>query len=209
MNYISKNNNYRVILRSGLPGEPMTGRAAVSGLYVKFVDGIANITDEETNKLMKDHPGFGTDFVEIEDDGKDPWGKVRKESEPQHNIMNIEHGAVGKSLNPVKKPLFTPAQLEAIEELTTKKALEMAPKLAKKIIDNIDSQKPDTQEEVIDHKVTEDDLDNNQELKEHVEVGDVIGLPTEDSINEKVLDDNVKPTTLKDKVIKKDKKVKQ
>ena len=88
MKFISKNSNLRVVLKPGIPGERLTGRAPESGIYVKFEDGIAEVRDEALVKMMLEHPGFNTDYI-TSDEGIDPYKNSRKSLEPDHAIVNI------------------------------------------------------------------------------------------------------------------------
>ena len=139
--FISKNSNYRIILKHGVPAEPMTGRSAVPAVWVKFQNGIAVVNDNALCDLMLQHPGFGRDFILSEDNGSDPYAKTRSDIEPEHNITNIEYGHVGVNLNP--KPRFVLPKDKQIElenyiaEEAKKLATKMAPTLAKELLKNL------------------------------------------------------------------------
>jgi len=134
MKFISKNQNLRIVLKPGIPGNPALGQPIISGLYIKFENGVANITDEKMIGLMLSHPGFNSDFIKIDDNEVDPY--VRKSVEPEHNIFEIDHGAMGKSLNP--KKLTLPPEIKAeMSKMATAMAKEMAPKIALEILKKI------------------------------------------------------------------------
>ncbi len=164
MKFVSKNNNYRVVLKQGLPGERMTGTPATPGVYVKFEDGIAEVKDEKMIEMMLGHAGFGSDFVAPETE-QDPFAATRKSSEPEHNVTEMDRGAPGKNVNPKPKFSFSPAQLKAIEEMTTKKALEMAPKLAEKILKNMTSPDPEQESDSVENARQEDTGDSVETTK--------------------------------------------
>lgn len=149
MKYIAKNNNYRVVLKHGQPAEPITGRAAVPGMYVKFEQGIANVEEDEMNKLMQAHVGFGSDFILSEDD-KDPFATNRQEPEPQHLMMEIDKGTVGKSTGGKPVVTFTPAQRKVMEATAKKMALEIAPKIAKEILTSLAKKSDDGEKQAPD-----------------------------------------------------------
>lgn len=134
MKFISRNINLRVVLRPGIPGEPMVGRSPIPGLYVKFEDGVANVTDAESIKLMLlPMKGFGVDYVAADDEEAKRFTRL-SESEPEHDVYSIEYGHVGKNMNP--KGQFTlPAELkDYIEKAAAKRAAEIAKPLALELL---------------------------------------------------------------------------
>lgn len=92
MKYFSKNANLMVVLRQGLPGNAQLGTATTPGLYVRFKDGAADLTDETMIGLMEKHPGFNSDFVKVEEAVADPYATQRRSSEPVHRISELDHG---------------------------------------------------------------------------------------------------------------------
>jgi hypothetical protein len=97
MKFISKNNNLRIVLAHGQAAEPLTGRQATPGKYVKFEGGVAVINDEETCQLMLRHPGFTFDFIKAEEDTIDPY---RRQVEPIHEMTELKYGSVAQKINP-------------------------------------------------------------------------------------------------------------
>lgn len=162
MKFVSKNAGLRIMLKNGIPAEPITGRNAIPSVSVKFENGIINVNDEETIKLMKAHSGFNSDFILAEDKG-DPYKNTRKQNEPEHDIQEIEHGSVKKNLNPVKptdtmsveqKKFFE----EMVKETAKKIAIPLAKELAKKVIIDMEAKNIDnSSEETVDKdEVVED-----------------------------------------------------
>lgn len=142
MKFISKQGNYRVVLKHGQPAEPLTGRISVAGMYVKFENGVANIANEEMIALMKSHPAYNRDFIAIEDENtKDPWADVRADIEPEHDVMDIQYGTVGKNLNPKPKIQLPKDKQKILKEMATDMAVEMAkemaPKIAKELLEKM------------------------------------------------------------------------
>jgi len=134
MKFISKNQNLRIVLKPGIPGNPALGQPIISGLYVKFENGVANITDEKMVALMLGHSGFNSDFIKIDDNEVDSY--IRKSVEPEHNIFEMDHGAMGKNLNP-KKVVLPPEIKAEMSKMATDMAKEMAPKIALEILKKI------------------------------------------------------------------------
>jgi len=124
MKFISKNSNYGVVLRHGQPAEPMTGRAAVPGLYARFSDGKFETNDEDMIKLLLDHVGFNSDYVSGEDD-KDPFESNRSEMEPEHDLVEIKHGSVVGNQNPKPKLVLNKEQKKLLEEIAQNRAIEI------------------------------------------------------------------------------------
>jgi len=138
MKFLSKVSNLRVVLKAGQPAEPLTGRASISGSYIKFEDGMVEIKDEEICNQLQSHPGFGSDFILSE---TDIYADTRKSKEPEHNIMELEHGNIKKNLTPRPTVTFTPKQKAAMKDMikkeATKLAVEIAPELAKEMLKNV------------------------------------------------------------------------
>lgn len=132
MKFISKNINLRVVLSHGIPSEPITGRQAVPGLYVKFEDGIANINDEGMIEKMKAHPGFNSDFIVAENEQPDPYSTLRREKEPSHQITELKYGTFDKSTSSKQASKYTSDQLAMIKTEAIKIAKEMLKEVLQK-----------------------------------------------------------------------------
>ena len=174
MKFISKQANYRVVLKHGQPAEPITGRNSVSGVYVKFENGIAKVDDPKLCEMMKNHQAFQTDFILAEDENMvDPFLSTRSNVEPEHTITEIKYSGVGKSIGAKASP-FTKDQQKAISDMAQKMALEMAPKMAvelmKSLSDNKKEDKPsvskkiDKVEKVKETETIKSDDDVNENL---------------------------------------------
>jgi hypothetical protein len=134
MKFISKNANLRIVLRHSMPAEPMTGRLAVPGLYIKFENGIANVNNEEHVTMMLAHSGFNSDYIQVKEDQLDPYKNVRKESEPDHAITEFEHGRAEKVKGSSHNVRLDPKLKNAAVEMAKEMAKEMAPQLAKDML---------------------------------------------------------------------------
>lgn len=152
MKFVSKNQNLRIVLRQGLPAEPLTGRVAVPGVYVKFERGLVDVNDQETIDLMTKHSGYGRDFVSVDEGQADPYAHQRQDPEPTHQITQMEYGHMGRTIN-ARKPLnLTPEVKKALSEMATEMAKQIAPQMAMEIVRNMASsvkqQNEDAQPEV-------------------------------------------------------------
>ena len=137
MKFISKASNYCVVLRQGIPGERLTGRQAVPGLYVRFQDGATIVNDENICKMLRENSAFNVDYIESEENVVDPYAASRRPSEPEHNVMEIQYGHVGKNINPRPLVQFTPEQKQVIQDMATAMAKEMAPTMAKEMLKEV------------------------------------------------------------------------
>ena len=124
MKFVSKVNNFRVVLRPGLEGSRVTGTAPTPGLYIKFEDGIAIVNDPKSIKLLREHPDFGNDFHEIDETEIDPYLKNRSNTEPEHDVIEMKYGSPGKNFNPKPKFSISSEMKEYIEQLVEQKANE-------------------------------------------------------------------------------------
>lgn len=171
MKFQSKFNNYRVILKSGIPAEPITGRAAVPAVFIKFEDGMVNVDNPELVEKLLNHPKCGQygDFIPIEEVSATNWREKGK-NEPEHDMLNLKHGGVEKSLNPKKKEL-SPELKKLLTEEATKMAKKMAGPMALEIVKEL--AKKDKE-----HIITKEDLDENPGLEKDVKVGDSVIIPS-------------------------------
>lgn len=125
MKFISKNQNLRIILTPSLQANPIVGESAKPGLFVKFESGLAEVSDPALVQRMLQHPGLNRDFIRVADNQEDPYAYQRRENEPEHDLVNIEFGHIGKNLNP-KKAKLPPELMKLVEQMADAKAVEKA-----------------------------------------------------------------------------------
>lgn len=125
--FVSKHSNYMIVLKPGTEGNRALGTHAVSGLYVKFQSGSVDVKDEAIIEMLRDHPGYGTDFLEIKQEDVDPYLDTRTDIEPDHVTAEIKYGHVENAKGAVRKPKLTPQ----VKKLIEKEALSMIPGLLK------------------------------------------------------------------------------
>lgn len=131
MKFVSKLPNFRLVLRPGLPGNRQLGTPSISGIYVRFENGIAKINNQEMIEMMLNHPGCGKDgdnsasFFPIKENESDPFEGKRPEIEPLHTMSNIEHGSVVKTINARKPNVFSTEQMEIVKKMVEERAKEM------------------------------------------------------------------------------------
>lgn len=160
MRFISRNSNLRVILKPGIPAEPLTGRAGDPGLSVKFLDGVLEVKDESIIERMKNHPGCEVDYWFVEDGWKDPFKNTREESEPAHIISEFKYGRPDRTLSSAKPPKISPE----LEKIINARAIEIAKGLLPEMIEHV------IKEGAEKHKAkTADEVSNTAEDKEESE----------------------------------------
>lgn len=132
MKFFSKNSNYRVTLEPGRPADSR-GRGAKSGFYVKFKDGVVTVDDDDTIEKMYNHPAYGDDFIS-ETEGDQGSNFESSSQEPEHEIQELEHGAV-KSVKSSKggssKGGLTDEMRDYLQTQAVDIAKEMASDMAK------------------------------------------------------------------------------
>lgn len=115
-------------MKPGLPGEPLLGRPPQPGIYVKFEHGVADVKDEATIELLMNNKSFGKTI--IAEDSKapktDPYAAKRKGQEPEHDIIELKYGHIGKNLNPKPKTAMTNEQKSIVIDLAKDLAKDMA-----------------------------------------------------------------------------------
>ncbi len=125
--FVSKNSNYMVVLKPGIEGNRNLGTHAVPGLYIKFQSGVVDIKEESIVAQMREHPSFGTDFVEVKQEEVDPFQDVRQEIEPGHVISEIKYGHNEKAAGTLPPAKMSPQLKKLIEG----EAMKMLPELLK------------------------------------------------------------------------------
>ena len=132
MKFFSKNSNLGIVLKPGLPGNAQLGTTTTPGIYARFKDGVIDIGDENLVKLMLAHPGFGSDFIMVEEASSDPYAGTRPLSEPTHRISEIDHGQPKRV---TKDPLnITPEIRNALMDMAKEMAKPMAIALTKEML---------------------------------------------------------------------------
>lgn len=147
--FVSKQANYMLVLRPGVEGNRALGTHAIPGLYIKFVSGSVDIKEESQVKLMREHPSYGTDFIEVKEDEIDPFLDIRDDSEPGHVIQDIKYGHVEKAVGSPIKTKITPAMKKIIEGEAMKMLpglLKQNPKILKDIILGLASEMKQTED---------------------------------------------------------------
>jgi len=154
MKFVSKSSNLCITLKPGIPASSIAGTPMNPGIHIRFEDGMATVNDEELVEKMLNHNGFGSDFVRMEEDQKDPYESNRTEKEPAHNLVEMDYGQPGKSIGTKKKLKLTPQMKEALQEMAKPMAIEMAkeiaPQIAVEIVKNMTADKGDTPVEAVD-----------------------------------------------------------
>jgi hypothetical protein len=125
--FVSKNSNYMIVLKPGVEGNRALGTHAVSGIYVRFQDGTVDVKDQNIIDMLKNHEGFGNDFVEVKPEELDPYADAREEIEPAHIMTEMKYGHAEKVVGTPKPAKMTPQMKKALE----KEALKMLPGLLK------------------------------------------------------------------------------
>lgn len=136
MRFVSKSSNLCVILKPGLPAEPLTGRPAQPTISVRFQDGIAEVQDEELAALMEKHPGFNMDFIAVSG-VKDPYSNSRSETEPVHVLTDMKYGTPDKRVVGKQKVQLTPEMQAAMQSIAAEMAKEMLPELLRGALKDI------------------------------------------------------------------------
>lgn len=150
MRFVSKNANLMVVLKPGLPGNHLTGQNPVTGIYVKFQNGIVDVKDEKMIEQMKNHPGYNLDYISVEDSEVDPYAGERTDLEPAHNIKEIQFGHIvgsKKTNTPVKLP---PEMKKFIEAEAIKMAKAMLPDMMKEVFSQMKNPSSEVEAEVND-----------------------------------------------------------
>ncbi len=151
--FISKCANLHIIIKPGIPAQPITGAHATPTISVKFQDGVANVEDEELIVKMKAHPGFNSDFISAEEEAPDPYAYMRSETEPTHVMHEMKYGQpVNRTAPPVKKEL--PIEIrKMVQDQATLIAKQMLPGMVKEVLGALAKESAGSKVEEIKPKV--------------------------------------------------------
>lgn len=184
MKFISKSANLHVILKPGLPAQPITGTPATATVSVRFQGGIANVGQEELVKMMLSHPGFNRDFISAEENARDPFAYLRKDTEPQHIIEEMRYGHPYRTVTP-KNTELPPEIKKIIMDEAVLIAKEMLPAMVADTLKNIIKEREENKEKVESEKIPEsisgsegiNIAENIMEVKETLPVRKPAGRP--------------------------------
>lgn len=123
--FVSKNVNLSIVLEHGISEDKLSGRPAISGLYVRFRNGVVTTNTEIAEKMRK-HSGFNSDFYEVAEEAPDIFADMRKDTEPAHMIQEMKYGHPEGSMNTPVPVKFTPAQKEAMQKMISEEAAKLA-----------------------------------------------------------------------------------
>jgi len=157
--FVSKSANLHIVLKPGIPAQPITGTPAQPTLSVRFQDGVVDINDAELVEKMRNHPGFSRDYIEAVDETHDPFASYRKESEPEHVLTELKYGT------PVKKEssgnqAVSPELKRMISEQAAQMAKQMAPQMAKQLLQEMMAQ----QQQEKENTPAEDEVEAGEEV---------------------------------------------
>jgi hypothetical protein len=135
--FISRSSNLLVVLKPGIPAQPITGTPPVPTVSVRFEDGMANVEDNSLVELMKSHPGFNGDFILATDEAFDPYIGQRQATEPAHIVMEMVHGAPATKIVTGKLGNVSPDVERLIREQAMEIAKNMLPQMVKATLEDL------------------------------------------------------------------------
>lgn len=148
MKFISKSSNLLIILRAGLPAQPITGTLARPAVSVRFKDGLAEVPDGELTDMMLRHPGFESDFIAAGEIGmEDPYAYMRQANEPQHQITEMKFGTpIGRKVSG-GSPALSPEMRKIVQDMAVSLAKEMLPAMVEATLKSIVATRSDDKPE--------------------------------------------------------------
>lgn len=163
MRFVSKSSNLMLVLKQGFPGNHMNGTPPISGVYIKFQNGVVDVKEQSLIDLMVKHPGYNIDYISVEEEEKDPFDYLRNDTEPGHVLTEIKYGHVERSVG-TKRPIkLNPEIKSLIEAEAIRLAKEMLPGMMKEMVTQIkETQVKNTQES---EEVQEPDLNKEKPVK--------------------------------------------
>ena len=138
MKFISKSTNLLIVLRAGLPAQPMIGMPGKPNISVRFKDGVADVQQQELVDMMLVHPGFNTDFIAADSVPVDPFVASRRASEPAHEMIEMKYGTPQnrevKGGDPTK---LTPEMQKLVKSAAEEMAKAMLPSMVEHTLKNL------------------------------------------------------------------------
>jgi hypothetical protein len=131
--------NLYVVLSPGFAAQPITGTPAKPTLAVRFKDGIAIVPDGQMVEKMLAHPGFGADFIAVDEGKVDPYQHSRQSAEPAHVLTEIKYGSptARKIAESSPNQGLSPEIMKLVTDQATKIAMEIAPTMAAEMVRKI------------------------------------------------------------------------
>jgi len=163
MKFVSKFNNYSVILSPGIPESKISGTPARPAIFVRFENGLATVNDEEIIEMMLNHKQFGADFLKVEDE--DPYAATRKENEPDHDITEIQYGTIGKSVNPKKGIKLSREKMAELQEFINEEANKKAMLILKELSSKGEKEAEEGDEIITDTAESSEEIDVPETIK--------------------------------------------
>lgn len=166
MKFISKSSNLLIILRAGLPAQPITGTLARPAVSVRFKDGLAEVPEGELTEMMLRHPGFESDFIAAGEVGMaDPYAYMRQANEPQHQITEMKFGTpVGRKVSG-GTPTLSPEMRKIIQDMAVAMAKEMLPAMVEATLKSIVATHSDKGEELVPEEEKSQEKTNAKSTK--------------------------------------------
>jgi len=140
--FVSKSQNLCVVLKAGLPANPLAGAPAIPGLSVRFQDGMVLVDEEIAEKLLNTQAFMDGEFLEVFEGEVDPYLKQRKETEPRHVIEELKYGQIEKAYGTPKRNEVK----ELIAEEAKKLAMQMLPEMVREVVLQLNKENKESSE---------------------------------------------------------------
>lgn len=134
MKFVSKMANYHVVLRPGIPAQPITGTPAVPTLSVRFHSGMAEVNDQQLIDRMMNHEAYNIDFISVQEMEKDPFASMRSDIEPTHITTDLKFGTPVKRTAPTGIAALPPEIAKLVQEQAASLAKEMVSQMLPSLV---------------------------------------------------------------------------
>lgn len=139
MKFVSKLSNFRIMLKPGIPGNPIMAIPATQGVHALFVDGQFFTDEPDMIGMLKGTKQYNRDYFSVEEESTDPYAKSRKSSEPAHSVMEMGQGSHPGRVLPAPAAV-NPAIKEAAEAMLT----QLMPAIVAKVREQVLSEQGTT-----------------------------------------------------------------
>jgi len=128
-----------------------------------------DIKEESVLTMLRDHPSYGIDFIEIKENEIDPFVDTREDSEPGHIIQEIKYGHAEKAIGSQSKVKLTPQLKKVIEAEAMKMLpgiLKSNPKVLREIIMNLAAEMKQSDDSAAPNAPVKNEEKNDQKAVE-------------------------------------------
>ncbi len=111
----------------------MLGVPPTPAIFVRFKDGVIDVTQEDIIEMLLNHPGFRIDYIPADEEDAARFQKRHTNLEPQHVLIKMDNGRPGGQIGSKAPAGVSPEMMDMLKGIAKDMAVEMAKELAPKM----------------------------------------------------------------------------